>query len=68
MALQGLKDKTGVELGSDIWLGANVSVLSGVTVGDGSIVAAGAVVTSAIPDKGVAMGVPAKVVRIRGEN
>ena len=68
MALQGLKDKTGVELGSDIWLGANVSVLSGVTIGDGSIVAAGAVVTSAIPDKGVAMGVPAKVARFRGEN
>ena len=67
MALQGLKDETGVVLGNDIWLGANVSVLSGVTIGDGSIVAAGAVVTSAVPDRGVAMGVPARVTRLRGD-
>ncbi len=68
MAQQGLKDEPGVELGNDIWLGANVSVLSGVTIGDGSIVAAGAVVTGSLAKGSVAMGVPAKIARTRETN
>ncbi len=65
---QGLKDnETGVELKDDVWLGANVCVLPGVTLGCGSIIAAGAVVTSSIADKGIAMGVPARLVRRRDD-
>lgn len=51
-----------IEIGSDVWLGAGMIVLAGASVGDGTTVGAGAVVTSAIPSKCVAVGVPAKVV------
>ena len=44
---------------------SQVSVLGGVRVGRGSVVAAGAVVSRSLPADGIAMGVPAAVVRSR---
>jgi galactoside O-acetyltransferase len=64
---QGLKDEAGVVLENDIWLGANVTVLPGVTMGTGSIAGAGAVVTKSVGDRRVCAGVPARVIRVRGE-
>jgi acetyltransferase-like isoleucine patch superfamily enzyme len=56
-------------LGDEVWLGANVVVLKGVTIGDRAVVGAGSVVTKDIPPDAVAVGVPARIVRIRaGKN
>lgn len=52
-----------VEIEKDVWLGARVMVLKGVRIGAGSVVAAGSVVTSDIPPKVLAGGVPARVIR-----
>jgi acetyltransferase-like isoleucine patch superfamily enzyme len=52
-------------LGDGVWLGANVIVLKGVTIGDRAVVGAGSVVTKDIPPDALAVGVPARVVRIR---
>lgn len=49
------------------WLGANVIVLPGVSIGENTVIAAGSVVTKSIPDKVVAAGVPAKVIREIGK-
>ncbi|EUB98539.1 transferase hexapeptide repeat containing protein [Rhizobium sp. CF080] len=57
----------GITIGDDVWIGANAVVLDGVTIGRGAVIAAGAVVTKDIPDLAIAAGVPAKVVRRRGE-
>jgi maltose O-acetyltransferase len=47
----------------NVWLGVRATVLKGVRIGEGSVVGAGAVVTSDIPPRSVAFGVPARVVR-----
>lgn len=46
------------------WIGAGASILPGVTIGEYAIVGAGAIVTKDVGDYGVAVGVPAKVVKI----
>jgi acetyltransferase-like isoleucine patch superfamily enzyme len=58
----------GITIGDDVWIGANAVILDGVTIGRGAVIAAGAVVTKNIPELGIAAGVPAKVVRRRGES
>ena len=57
----------GITLGESVWLGTGAKVLDGVTLGDHVVVGANAVVTDDLPDGSVAVGVPARVVRRRGE-
>jgi len=57
-----------IRIGRDVWLGAGVKVLAGVTIGDRGVVGAGAVVTRNVPERGVAVGVPARVMCLRGEH
>jgi acetyltransferase-like isoleucine patch superfamily enzyme len=57
----------GVVIEQNAWIGANVIVFDGITVGRDAIVGAGAVVTRDVPPFGIALGVPAKVVRMRDE-
>ncbi|MCB2225970.1 MAG: hypothetical protein KQH53_04765 [Desulfarculaceae bacterium] len=64
---QGIKDLGGISVGSGAWLAASVTVTDGVSIGQGAIVAAGAVVTKDVPDLAVVGGVPAKIIKRRGE-
>lgn len=52
-----------VTIGDGCWLGAGAVVLPGTTLGRNVVVAAGSVVRGEIPDRCVAAGVPATVVR-----
>lgn len=63
---QPLKTKGGIIVGDDAWLGFGVIVLDGVKIGKGAVVGAGSVVTQDIPDNAVAVGVPARIVKMRG--
>ena len=54
-----------VVIGDNVWLAARVVVVKGVTIGDNAIVGAGAVVTKDIPAGAIAVGVPARVVKMR---
>ncbi len=55
-----------VRIGDGCMIGAKATVLPGVEIGEGSVVGANAVVTHNIPERSVAMGVPAKVTRNLG--
>jgi len=57
--------KNRVEIGDDVWIGAQAVVLPGVRIGDGAVIAAGSVVTRDVPANAVASGVPARVKRFR---
>lgn len=50
----------GVAIGSDVWIGANCTVLDDVSIGDGAVVAGGSVVTESVPARTVVGGVPAE--------
>lgn len=59
--------KGGVSIGEGSWLAARVTVLDGVAIGRGVVVGAGAVVRDPLPDNAIAVGMPAKVSRFRGD-
>ena len=52
-----------INIGKNVWIGSNSTILPGVTIGDNSIVAAGAVVTKDVPANTVVGGVPAKIIK-----
>ncbi|MGA2837661.1 MAG: acyltransferase [Acidimicrobiales bacterium] len=54
-----------VHIGDDVWVGAKATITRGVTIGSGAVVGAHAVVTHDLPAGSVAVGVPARVVRMR---
>jgi lipopolysaccharide O-acetyltransferase len=47
-----------------VWIGESVCILPGVRIGSGSIVGAGSVVTKSIPKDSIAVGNPARVVKV----
>ena len=53
-----------IAVGDDVYIGVNAVILPGVTIGNRCIIGAGAVVTKSIPGNSVAVGVPAKVVKL----
>jgi acetyltransferase-like isoleucine patch superfamily enzyme len=51
----------GIRIGSDCWIGANVTMLAGSALGDRVVVGAGSVVRDSIPSDSMAAGAPATV-------
>lgn len=52
-----------INIGRNVWIAANVTILNGVTIGDNAIVAAGAVVTEDVAPNTIVGGVPAKFIK-----
>lgn len=53
-----------VSIGDGCWIGEKVCILPGVSIGKKCIIGAGSVVTKSIPDYSIAVGNPAKVLKI----
>lgn len=53
-------------LGDCVWVGPNATISGPLRVGSGAVIAANSLVTSDIPENGVAVGVPARVVSYSG--
>lgn len=51
-----------IEIGDNVFIGANATILYDVRIGSNVVIAAGAVVTRDVPDNSVVGGVPAKVI------
>ena len=54
-----------IKIENNVWIGVGVRVLGGVKIGTGAVLGANAVVTRNIPPKAIAVGVPARVIKIR---
>ncbi len=64
---QPLQSKGPIVVGDHAWLGVGVIVLDGVRIGEGAVIGAGSVVTRDVPDGAIAVGSPARVVKMRSE-
>lgn len=53
-----------VAIGNNVWIGDNVVILPNTAIGNGSIIGANSVVAKNIPNNVIAVGCPAKVVKI----
>ncbi len=56
-----------IVIGDDVWIGTNVVITTNVVIGTHSVIAAGAVVTKDVAPNSVVGGVPAKLIKYRGE-
>jgi acetyltransferase-like isoleucine patch superfamily enzyme len=52
-----------INIGNDVWIGAEAMILKGVTIGDGAIVAAKSVVTKDVPPHTLVAGQPARIIK-----
>lgn len=57
--------KAPIDIGNNVWIGAQVTILKGVRINDGAVIGAGSVVTKHVPENAVVGGNPAKVIRYR---
>ncbi len=54
-------------LGNGVVIGAGAKILGRITIGDGALIGANAVVVRNVPAGGVVVGIPARVVKILGQ-
>ena len=61
------ESKIYVEIGSDVWIGARVTIIGGVKIGHGAIISAGSLVTKDVEPYSIVGGVPAGHLKYRFE-
>lgn len=62
------KNRGSPVIGDRVFLASGAKILGGITIGDDAAVGANAVVTKDVPPRGVAVGVPAKVISFEGSD
>jgi acetyltransferase-like isoleucine patch superfamily enzyme len=59
----GKAESAPINIGDNVWLGANVVVLKGVSIGENSVIGANSLVLSSIPANVLAIGNPCRVIK-----
>ena len=60
---RGLEWAKPINIGNNVWIGANVIVLAGVTIGENSVIGAGSIVTKDVPPNTLSLGNPCKFIQ-----
>ncbi|MFM2267051.1 MAG: hypothetical protein RL757_492 [Bacteroidota bacterium] len=58
-------NKGDIEIGNDVWIGYNATIMAGVRVGDGAIIGANSMVVKDVPPYAIVGGNPATVLKKR---
>ena len=58
-----LSSKGKVNIGKNVWIGRQTTILSGVSIGDNSIIGAHSLVNKDIPSNCIVGGIPAKIIK-----
>jgi virginiamycin A acetyltransferase len=61
--LAKFKQKKGITIGNDVWIGMGVYLLPGIKIGNGVTIAAGSIVTKDIADYCTVAGIPARIIK-----
>ena len=59
------RTKGGIEIGNDVWIGHNTTILSGIKIGNGAILGNGCIVTKDVEPYSIVSGIPAKKIKMR---
>lgn len=59
------RTKGGIEIGNDVWIGHNATILSGVKIGNGAILGTGCIVTKDVEPYSIVSGIPARKIKMR---
>ncbi|HSG69222.1 MAG TPA: serine O-acetyltransferase [Planctomycetaceae bacterium] len=62
----GAQDRQSPQIGNDVFIGAGAKIVGAVSIADGARVGANAVVVKDVPAHCTVVGIPARVVRVRG--
>jgi acetyltransferase-like isoleucine patch superfamily enzyme len=54
-----------IYIGNDVWIAENCTILKGSVINDGAVIGAKSLVNNEIESYGIAVGVPAKVIKFR---
>jgi acetyltransferase-like isoleucine patch superfamily enzyme len=60
-----IKEHYMTEIGNDVFIGANVTIIDGVKINDGAVIGAGSVVSKDIPSYAIAYGNPIEIKKYR---
>ena len=60
--------KGDINIGNDVWIGYNATIMAGVTIGDGAIIATNATVTKDVEPYSIVGGNPAREIKKRFAN
>lgn len=66
IGVAGGDDKGGPVIGDRVWIGPNAVVTGPIRIGSGAVIAANSLAATNIPENGVAIGVPARVMSYSG--
>ena len=60
-----MKQKEGITIGNDVWIGMGSYIMPGVSIGNGVTIGANSVVTKDVPDYAIVAGSPARLIKLK---
>ncbi|MBP0902468.1 CatB-related O-acetyltransferase [Mariniflexile gromovii] len=63
--LNEVKQKQGITIGNDVWIGMGAYIMPGVIIGNGATIGSNSVVTKNVPDYAIVAGSPAKIIKLK---
>ena len=58
-------DNEGIVIGNDVWIAAGCKIIKGAKINNGAVIGAMSMVNNEIDEYGIAVGIPAKVIKYR---